>query len=102
MTVELMSSAYPCVPVKMEVADVSHSPWEKCIYSLTKKSKLNFEKHFYEIILLRENSSSVFLHLCLLVQMRGRRQNYLHPNVFVQQNGEKHILGACFLPSTFT
>lgn len=69
---------------------------------LQKKSKVNFEKHFYEIMILRENSSSVFLNLHLLVQLRGGREKYLHPNVFVQQKGEKHILGACFLPSTFT
>lgn len=29
MTMELMSSAYPCVPVNMKRADVSHSPWKK-------------------------------------------------------------------------
>lgn len=37
MAVKLMGSAYPCVAVKMERANVSHSPWEKCIYSLAKK-----------------------------------------------------------------
>lgn len=103
MTVELMSSAYSCVPVQMERVNVSYSPWEKCIYSLAKKSKINFEKHFYEITILKEFSSAVFLHLYLLVQLRGRRkEKYPCANVFVQQNGEKHILGACFLPSTFT
>lgn len=76
---------------------------EKCIYSLAKKSKTNFEKHSYEITILRENSSVAFLHLYLLVQLRGRRkEKYPRANIFVQQNGAKHILGAWFHPSTFT
>lgn len=103
MAVQLMSSAYPCVPVKMERANVSYSPWEKCIYSLAKMSKVNFEKHFYEITILRENFSAAFLYFYLLVQLRGRRgKQNLPTNVFVQQNREKHILEACFLPTTFT
>lgn len=98
-----MSSAYPCVPVKMERANVSHSPWKKCIYSLAKKSKVNFEKHFYEITILRENFSAAFLDLYLLVRLRGRRGKQMpHTSVFVQQNREKQILAVCFLPSTFS
>lgn len=69
---------------------------------LQKKSKVNFEKHFYEITMLRENFSAAFLSLYLLVQLSGRRgEQNPHTNVFVQQNREKHILEACFLPSTF-
>lgn len=75
---------------------------KKCIYSLAKKSKVKCEKHFYEINILRENFSSAFLHLCLLMQLRGRRkETYPLTNLFVQQNGEKHILGPCSLPTTF-
>jgi len=46
MTVESMSSDYPCMPVKTKRANVSHSSWEKCIYPFAKKSKVNFEKTF--------------------------------------------------------
>lgn len=80
-----------------------YSPWEKCINSLAKTSKVNFEKHIYEITILRENFSAAFLYFYLLVQLRGRRgKQNPHTNVFVQQNREKHILEACFLPSTLT
>lgn len=103
MAVKLMSSAYPCVPVKMERANINYSAWEKCIYSLAKKSKVNFEKHFFEITILRENFSADFLYIYFLEQLRGRRGKQIpHTKVFVQQNREKHILEACFIPSTFT
>lgn len=103
MAVKLMSSAYPCVPVEMERANVTHSPWEKCIYSLAKEFKVSIQKDFYKITILRENFSAAFLYLYLLVQLRGRTgKQKPHTNVLVQQNREKHILEACFLPSIFS
>lgn len=60
-----MGSAYPCVAVKMERANVSHSPWEKCIYSLAKKVQGKRWKTFLWNNHLEREFQIFYIFICL-------------------------------------